>query len=242
MPAPSRKLFERLLAAGAEDEVQAILDSEGLATDASKWTPYGDNEAFYGVVENQQAHPIPALVEKITNGIDAILEKKVRQEGIDIRSSEAPSSVREALDRCFPDHRNWDVGDARRRQARELQIVASGPKRDTSLLIYDDGVGHARGLRRDVPVAASRQQERCPLRAGQVQHGRRGRDRVLRRPALPARREPALRPVLAPGLHPAAPPPAGARRRRRPQEHVVRIPSVRRPRRQRRHRDFRHWS
>ncbi len=143
MLAPSRKLFERLLAAGTEDEVQAILDFEGLATDASKWTPYGDNEAFYGVVENQQAHPIPALVEKITNGLDAILEKKVRQEGIDIRSSEAPGSVREALDRYFPDHRNWDVGDARRRQARELQIVASGPKRDTSLLIYDDGVGQA---------------------------------------------------------------------------------------------------
>jgi hypothetical protein len=103
---PSRKLFERLLTAGTEDEVQKILDAEGLAADASKWTPYGDNEAFYGVVENQQAHPIPALVEKITNGIDAILEKKVRQEGIDIRSSEAPGSVREALDRYFPDHRN----------------------------------------------------------------------------------------------------------------------------------------
>ena len=138
-----RALFERLLAAGTENEVQAILDAEGLASDDTKWTPYGDNEAFYGVVENQQAHPIPALVEKITNGIDAILEKKVLQDGLDIRSKEAPGSVREALDRYFPQHRNWDVGDARRRQARELQIVASGPRRDTSLLVYDDGVGQA---------------------------------------------------------------------------------------------------
>lgn len=143
MPEPMGALFTRLLAAGTEDEVQAILDGEGLATDNTKWTPYGDNEAFYGVVENQQAHPIPALVEKVTNGIDAILEKRVREEGIDIRSKEAPGSVREALDRYFPNHRNWDVGDARRRQARELQIVASGPRRDTSLLIYDDGVGQA---------------------------------------------------------------------------------------------------
>lgn len=138
-----RDLFLRLLAAGTEDEVQVILDSEGLATDDSKWTPYGDNESFYGVVENQQAHPVPALVEKITNGIDAILEKKVLQDGIDIRSPEAPGSVQEALDRYFPNHRNWDLGDARRRQARELQIVASGPRRDTSLLVYDDGVGQA---------------------------------------------------------------------------------------------------
>ncbi len=138
-----RDLFTRLLAAETENEVEAIIDAEGLSHDDTKWTPYGANEAFYGVVENQQSHPVPALVEKITNGIDAILEKKVLQSGIDVRSAEAPRSVREALDRYFPDHRNWDLGDARRRQARELQIVASGPRRDTSLLVYDDGIGQS---------------------------------------------------------------------------------------------------
>lgn len=48
-----RQLFEKLLAAGTEEEVQKILDSEGLASDETKWRPYGENEAFYGVVENQ---------------------------------------------------------------------------------------------------------------------------------------------------------------------------------------------
>lgn len=138
-----RDLFTRLIKSGTENEVQAILDAEGLATDSSKWTPYGDNESFYGVVENQQAHPVPALVEKITNGIDAILEKKVREDGIDIKSREAPASLQEALDRYFPNHRDWDVGEARRKQAGDLQIVASGPRRDTSLLVYDNGVGQA---------------------------------------------------------------------------------------------------
>lgn len=138
-----RELFTKLLSAGTEGDVQAILEAEGLATDASKWTPYGDNEAFYGVVENQQAHPVPALVEKVMNGIDAILEKKVVEDGIDIRSDRAPKSIKEALDRYFPNHHNWDLGDFRRQQARDLQIVASGPKRDTSLLIYDNGIGQA---------------------------------------------------------------------------------------------------
>src|SRR3546814_12047508 len=119
-----RKLFMRLLSAGTENEVQAILDSEGLAADPTKWTPYGDNESFYGVVENQQAHPVPALVEKVTNGIDAILERKVLEDGIDIRSPEAPRSVRAAPDRSFSDHRNWDLSDARRRQAPETPRVA----------------------------------------------------------------------------------------------------------------------
>ena len=138
-----RKLFEQLLAAGTENEVQAILDAQGLSGDNDRWRPYGDNEAFYGVVENQQAHPVPALVEKVMNGIDAILEKKVVEHGIDIRSEHAPSSVQDALDRYFPNHKNWDIGDVRRQQARDLQIVASGPRRDTSLLIYDNGVGQA---------------------------------------------------------------------------------------------------
>ena len=138
-----RKFFEQLLAAGTENEVQAILDAQGLSGDNDRWRPYGDNEAFYGVVENQQAHPVPALVEKVMNGIDAILEKKVVEHGIDIRSEHAPNSVQDALDRYFPNHKNWDIGDARRQQARDLQIVASGPRRDTSLLIYDNGVGQA---------------------------------------------------------------------------------------------------
>ncbi|PZO61865.1 MAG: hypothetical protein DI498_15475, partial [Paracoccus denitrificans] len=136
-------LFRALLAAPTEDSVEKILKDRSLLDDPDHWTPYGDNESFYGVVENQQAHPVPALVEKVTNGIDAILEKKVLEDGIDPRSEAAPRSVGEALDRYFPDHRDWDLRHTRRDRARDLQIVASGPKLDTSLLVYDDGVGQA---------------------------------------------------------------------------------------------------
>jgi site-specific DNA recombinase len=69
--------------------------------------------------------------------IDAILEKKVLEGGIDIRSADAPQSVEAALDRYFPEHRNWDLGDVRRKQAHELQIVASGPRTDTAERIRD---------------------------------------------------------------------------------------------------------
>ena len=139
----AKKLFEELLAASREKDVDVILAKYNLAVRPDLWRPYGDNEAFYGVVENQQANPVPALVEKVTNGIDAILEKKVLEDGIDPRSPEAPQSLAEALDRYFPNHKNWDLAQARRERARDLQIVASGPKMDTSLLIYDDGVGQA---------------------------------------------------------------------------------------------------
>ena len=139
----TKSLFQELLAASREQDVDAIIKQHRLSENPDYWRPYGDNEAFFGVVENQQANPVPALVEKVTNGIDAILEKKVLKAGIDPRSAEAPKSLQDALDRYFPDHKNWDISQARRERARDLQIVASGPKLDTSLLIYDNGVGQA---------------------------------------------------------------------------------------------------
>ncbi|RKU33152.1 hypothetical protein C6496_22805 [Candidatus Poribacteria bacterium] len=41
----------------------------------------------------------------------------------------------------FPDHRNWDLARYRNEQAESIQILADGPKRNTSLIIYDDGEG-----------------------------------------------------------------------------------------------------
>lgn len=136
-----RDLFDALVGAQHEAAVSEILEEYGLAERSDVWTPYGDNESNYGIVENQQDHAVPALVEKITNGIDAILERRCFEEGIDPRSSEAPRSIAEAIERFFPDHKHWDIIEKRREQAHDLQIVADGPRGDTSLLVYDDGVG-----------------------------------------------------------------------------------------------------
>ena len=72
--------------------------------------PYGQNESNFGVVENQQSSPIPALIEKITNGIDAILMRACIEQGIDPRSEEAPRSIDEAIERFFP--RPQELGPA----------------------------------------------------------------------------------------------------------------------------------
>ena len=99
-------------------------------------------ENTFGVIENQQASPIPALVEKITNSIDAVLMKGCLQHSIDPKSVEkAPKSMAEAVDRFFPDNKNWDLPIFRQKQAKDIQILADGPKGDTSLIIYDNGEG-----------------------------------------------------------------------------------------------------
>ncbi len=137
------RLFWDLYKGSVEEDVHKVLERYGLGTDPTYWRPYGQNESNFGVVENQQSSPIPALIEKITNGIDAILMRACIEHGIDPRSEEAPRSIDEALDRFFPDHKNWDLRRERRELAERLQILADGPRMETSLVIYDDGEGQA---------------------------------------------------------------------------------------------------
>ncbi|MBI1372256.1 MAG: hypothetical protein GC159_05780 [Phycisphaera sp.] len=49
--------------------------------------------------------------------------------------------MEQAIKRFFPDQKQWDYSEPRRQQAEFIQILADGPKRDTSLVIYDDGEG-----------------------------------------------------------------------------------------------------
>ncbi|GBD87993.1 hypothetical protein BMS3Abin03_01927 [bacterium BMS3Abin03] len=68
-----KKLFFELFEARNEEEVDEVIQTHPDIFKQENWQPYGDNESFFGVIENQQSSPIPALVEKITNSIDAIL-------------------------------------------------------------------------------------------------------------------------------------------------------------------------
>ncbi|MEM1049410.1 MAG: hypothetical protein AAGL24_24875 [Pseudomonadota bacterium] len=136
-------LFWQLFRCAIEDDVKLVLNNGGLLESPSNWKPYGGNDNNYGVVENQQASPIPALVEKITNGIDAILERRCWEEGMDPKSPDSPKSIMEGVSRFFPDHKYWDLTAHRKQQSEVLQIVADGPRMETSLVIYDDGIGQA---------------------------------------------------------------------------------------------------
>ena len=138
-----KRLFFYLYKAPVEADVEKVLARCSLLNSPANWRPYGGNESNFGVVENQQASPIPALIEKITNGIDAILMRRCIEEGIDPRSEEAPRTIEDGVSRFFPDHKNWDLGKGRSIQAERLQILADGPRMDTSLIIYDDGEGQS---------------------------------------------------------------------------------------------------
>ncbi|CAA6825848.1 MAG: Unknown protein [uncultured Thiotrichaceae bacterium] len=140
----TKNLFDKLFRSSKESEVSYVLEqySEDSSID---WHPYGDNESFFGVIENQQASAIPALVEKLTNSIDAILMKKCLEAGFDPKSAKAPQSVDEAIISYFSNSPNWDLSKNRQLQAEDIQILADGSykdrNKDTSLIIYDNGEG-----------------------------------------------------------------------------------------------------
>lgn len=134
-------LFLKLFDAKTEDEVDEILEQEPEIFKTENWVPLGGDEKMFGIVRNQQSNPIAALVEKVTNSIDAVLMKRCYDEGIDPTSNAAPKSMEEAINKFFPNHKQWDLKTFRRKQSEEIQIVADGPPRNTSVIIYDNGEG-----------------------------------------------------------------------------------------------------
>jgi hypothetical protein len=133
-------LFNQIYNSATEAELDTIIATIENHEKVS-WHPYGDSESFFGVIENQQASAVPALIEKITNSIDAILMKRCYELGIDPKSDNAPKNIDEAIEKFFPRSGNWDLSGPRGLQAESIQILASGPRKNTSLTIYDDGEG-----------------------------------------------------------------------------------------------------
>ena len=135
------QLFNKLYFAQTEDDVDEIINTQPFIFKPENWYPLGEDENYFAVIENQQSTPIAALIEKITNSIDAVLMRKCLEAGIVPKSSQAPQSMGEARRIFFPKHRDWDLARFRNQQAESIQILADGPKRNTSLIIYDDGEG-----------------------------------------------------------------------------------------------------
>lgn len=67
--------------------------------------------------------------------------KRCYELGIDPKGNDAPKTMDAAVELFFPDYKNWDLKQNRREQSKEIQILADGNKKDTSVIIYDNGEG-----------------------------------------------------------------------------------------------------
>ncbi len=136
-----KELFQLLFKAPTEEDLDNVIHKYPAIFDKKNWVPLDHNESNYGIIENQQSNPIAAVVEKITNSIDALLMRKCIEEGINPKSMAAPKTMDDAIEKFYPDYKNWDLATFRRKQAGEIQIVADGPTRESAVIIYDNGEG-----------------------------------------------------------------------------------------------------
>lgn len=137
-------IFWELFKSNSETDVDKVLNKYPELFKDDNWHPYGDNIGNTGTFENQQSSAIPALVEKITNSIDAILMKECYDKGIDPKSEKAPKSMKEAVEIFFK-VKNGEISEMhtpdRSKLSNKLQIIATGKKDNVSILIYDEGIG-----------------------------------------------------------------------------------------------------
>lgn len=140
-------LFESLLHAETESEVDRVLHEAGLSLEnEAVWKPLGNMENNFSTVGNQQTEATAALVEKLINGIDAVLMSECFRAGVEPEGPDAPLSMAEAVQRFFS-VRDGSLGnlDAKRRTdlADKLQLIAVGDKSAPNYLIIDQGEGQS---------------------------------------------------------------------------------------------------
>lgn len=163
-----KQLMLDLYNADSSESVFNIVTKYGLDS-AQYWKPYGENFNNAGTFENQQSTPENALVEKLTNSIDAILMKHCYTSGIDPRDKtnpDVPQDMAEAAERFFKvKDGKWENITARERNAiaQNIQIILTADRKTPNVAIYDNGEGQnhdrfpdtflsiARGNKNDIP-------------------------------------------------------------------------------------------
>lgn len=137
------QLFWNIYESKNEDELHTIVRNHPLLSNPLNWKPYGTENNF-STFENQQSNSVAALVEKITNSIDALLIKHCLLMGIDPKGQNAPDSMQKAVE-IFYNIKNGDFSDVlasdRRTVAEDIQILATGEKFSPNIAVYDNGEG-----------------------------------------------------------------------------------------------------
>ncbi|MBU1766971.1 MAG: hypothetical protein KJ648_02555, partial [Candidatus Omnitrophica bacterium] len=137
-------LLLKLVKAQDEEEVGNIITCHPVLSKEENWKPLAGERSNIGFAHAQQASPIPALIEKPVNSIDALLTKECILRDIDPEEQKAPSSIQEAAEKFFGIERGdfTEITDKRLREVAEnIQIIADGTRRNPNIIIYDNGEG-----------------------------------------------------------------------------------------------------
>lgn len=140
----------RLLTARTEDEVRRLMEDVERAG-VMRSRPIGSREANAGTIE-LATNPYSALSERVTNGIDAVIELHAQRAGyVEIEDwPTPPRDPREAAELLLglPKAGIGDLTDKERRALAENLVVIleeSGGRQHPTAIIEDKGVGQSAG-------------------------------------------------------------------------------------------------
>jgi hypothetical protein len=142
----NRELCLSLAKAESVSEVEQILRKEGYWDNPAFWRDYGDEESNWSIVDNQQDSADGALVEKITNSVDALILRECWRHGRNPEShADVPENLRDAVKTFFKVHGGGNLENAWDSEISELSenisIVATGDKKTPCIHIIDKGIG-----------------------------------------------------------------------------------------------------
>lgn len=139
----NKEILLKLLSATTQEEVTDLINTH-LFFKNSKWVPYGNQENNAGTIKAQSPDPVGALVEKITNGIDALLTRMCWDKKIDPISQLAPQSQNEAVRKFFGEKvANFELSDKEVREiaAKTVRIIGEGTADKPTFSVIDSGEG-----------------------------------------------------------------------------------------------------
>ncbi len=139
-----KDLFYALYQVDSEKEINDLIKITPTLLDSNNWKPYGGNYGNFGTFEGQQNNSIAALIEKITNSIDATLISKCLLSGVAPDSNDAPKTMAKAVELFYnvPKGEVGELTDTERRElAEKIQVIATGDRHQPSITIFDEGEG-----------------------------------------------------------------------------------------------------
>ncbi len=139
----NKDILIKLIQATTQEEVTYLINTENFFKNA-KWLPYGNQENNAGTIKAQSPDPVGALVEKITNGIDALLTRMCWDNKIDPTASNAPQSQGEAIKKFFGQKvADFNLTDKEIREiaSKTVRIIGEGSTDKPTISIIDFGEG-----------------------------------------------------------------------------------------------------
>ncbi|MCL4489165.1 MAG: hypothetical protein M1570_13695 [Chloroflexi bacterium] len=167
-------LFQRLLRAENEEEVELALSDASYLLEEEAWQPLGFENNF-AAIGNQNSDPSGALVEKVINAIDAMLMGECYTRGIDPEGTRAPRTMSQAIEKFFgvrDGHIDNLSASEQTELADNIHLVACGSKQNPNYLIIDRGEGQTPARFADTFVSLMRSNKiRIPFVQGKFNSG-----------------------------------------------------------------------